>query len=214
MSSSELPVTRTSLLRAIERDATEQKLISLGVFYERYRRGLAKVLSRKFRMHPQDADDILHDFLFKKLADASLIKAYVECLSESESGHRSFRPYLVRALTYFTLDRLKAKKHLVSLDALPTEVALSAEFAVIFTLEWVQDLLVATFQRLRCHLLDSDREVHWLMFVERWIEPIVLGRKPPSYDQLATKYNLDSAKQVGNVLTNALRMFKQKWKDV
>ncbi len=209
MAFSELPATRTSLLRAIDNDAAEQKLIALGVFYERYRRGLAKVLSRRFRIHPQDADDILHDFLFKKMADASLINSYYECLAKS--GHRSFRPYLVRALTYFTLDRLKAKKEMVSLEALPSEGVLGDEFSDLYALGWVEDLLAATFQQLRSHYCDSGRETHWVMFVERWLKPIVLGSKPPSHESLAEKYQLADAKKVGNILTNALRTFKDKW---
>ena len=41
-----------------------------------------------------------------------------------------------------------------------------------------------------------------------------MSKEPPSHEALAREHGFDSAKQVGNVLTNVLRTFKQKWKDV
>lgn len=211
--SSDLPATRTSLLHALDNGAREQNLISLGVFYERYRRGLARYLERRFQVQAQDADDILHDFLIHKIADASLINAYLNCRDSSASGHRSFRPYLVRALANYTLEKLRNTVHVANLEMIPSEAVLDSEFADLYTLEWVQTLLTATFQQVRRHYIESGNEVHWLLFIERWIVPLVQGIEPPTYEQLASKYSLASPKQVGNALTNALRTLRRQWRE-
>ncbi len=211
--SSDLPATRMSLLNAMERDAREHNLIALGVFYERYRHGLANFLTNRYRLDPQDANDILHDFLYEKMVDASLIHSYLDCLRQSETGHRAFRPYLVRALCNFTIDRLRKRRD-IGIDESPMEEVLGSEYADLYTLQWAQDILATTFQRTRCHYLDRNRKEDWILFVVRWIEPLVTGQKSPSYEQLASEFGFDHAKQVGNILTNVLRTFKQKWKEV
>ena len=133
--SNDLPGTRTSLLKAIEQDSREQSLITLGVFYERYRGGLANFLTARYGLDAQDANDILHDFLCEKLVDAGLIRSYLDCLRQSQSGHRAFRPYLVRALCNFTIDRLRKQKH-ITMSESPEEDVLGSEYADLYRLEW------------------------------------------------------------------------------
>lgn len=211
--SSDLPATRTSLLKALEDDAREQNLIALGVFYERYRKGLANYLTSRFGLESMEANDILHDFLYEKMVDASLIHSYLNCLRQSKPGHRAFRPYLVRSLCNFTIDRLRKRSNHVSMDPTPKEDALVSEYADLYTLQWVQDILANTFQRTRFHYVNRHRQQDWILFVVRWIEPLVMSKSPPTYDELAAQFGFDHSKQVGNILTNVLRTFKQKWKE-
>lgn len=97
---------------------------------------------------------------------------------------------------------------------LPEIAELHTDYSNLYTAEWAQDILSTTLLRTRQHYLQRNRLTDWILFVQRWIEPLVTGRAPPSYEQFAGEHHFDNAKQVGNVLTNVLRMFKQKWKEV
>ena len=41
-----------------------------------------------------------------------------------------------------------------------------------------------------------------------------MGKNPPPLEELSCEHGFETTKQVGNVLTNVLRTFKQKWKDL
>lgn len=212
--SSDLPVTHLSLLRALDDGAREQQLISLGVFYERYRGGLAKYLERRFKIHVQDAYDILHDFLIVKVADGSLIHSYLECVKRPDSRPRTFRSYLVRSLSNYTLEQLRKRKFFTDLDSVPNAAVLNSDMSDLYTLEWALELLSTSLRDLRRHYLDTNNELHWLLFAERWLAPILTDRTPLSYMALAEKYRLASSVEVGNMLANTLRTLKNRWWDV
>jgi hypothetical protein len=212
--SSELPATHLSLLRALDDSVREQQLISLGVFYERYRGGLAKYLERRFQIHVQDAYDILHDFLIVKVADGSLIHSYLECVENSDSRPRTFRSYLVRSLSNYTLEQLRKRKVSTGLDSVPAAAVIHSEMSDLYTLEWAIELLSASLRRLRRHYLETNNELHWLLFAERWLAPILTDETPLTYVELAKKYKLASSKEVANILANSLRTLKSRWWDV
>jgi hypothetical protein len=60
----------------------------------------------------------------------------------------------------------------------------------------------------------SDNERYGSLFVSRQMEPLITGQRPPTNKQLAVEYRFENVKQVGNALTNVLRMFKQRWREV
>ena len=212
---SDFPSTHVSIFSAILAGSTERGLVAIGCFYERYRRGLSKVLQSRLQIHLLDADSILNDFLLKKIASGSLIRKYLASMESPESKHRRFRQYLSRSLHDFALDWLCRQERGVDMERVsPPSDGVEADIEQLLTLEWVQDLLATARTRTCVHDLATGSHPRTGDFLERWIERTFTRTTASSHEELARKSELEQVKQVGAILTNGLWMFRTKWEEV
>ena len=203
-----LPPTRMSMLLALAGGGIEQKLVGLGVFYQQYRSGMARCIEQRFGVSTLDAEEILHEFLVKKLLDGEFVAKYLEHVGEASSSQVRFRPFLVRSLCNFTLDWLRAKRPMLELQ---DQGHFEPQLNQSILNEWLQDLLLKTMQKTRSHYVSQGNELHWQLFLARSIEPVVHGTETPSHENLAARFGLESTKAASNVWVNCLRMLKKFW---
>jgi DNA-directed RNA polymerase specialized sigma24 family protein len=209
------PATCSSLLRALSSGDRDARLLALGSFYERYCQGLRHVLQAAVGLQPQDADSVVHDFFIERLLNGHVAEKYLECLQSPVGPQRKFRQYLVRSIRNFAVDWLRKRRPAVNLDELsPRLVAVEDDLERVFNLEWLQELLANAFRLTREHYLSKGSGLPWELFLKRHIEPLLTGTSPPSYDDLARYYSFEDAKQASSVVTNVLRTFKGKWRQL
>jgi hypothetical protein len=61
---------------------------------------------------------------------------------------------------------------------------------------------------LQSECKEQGLEIHWGVFRDRVIQPIIEGKNPPSYQDICCKYGIDSESKVSNMLVTVKRRFK------
>lgn len=95
----DLPTTRWSLVVGIQAGSEEARREALGHLFERYKKPIYHYFRLKWKMRPDEAQDLTLDF-FTMLIEGQALQRY-------QPGRSSFRTYLKGVLKNFTLDQLK-----------------------------------------------------------------------------------------------------------
>ena len=61
---------------------------------------------------------------------------------------------------------------------------------------------------------DAEKQSRWRIFEARIILPITDGFEPPSHEQLASQYKLESSEKSANLLITARRQFQRIFAEV
>jgi RNA polymerase sigma factor (sigma-70 family) len=95
----DLPTTRWSLVAGIQAGSEEARREALGHLFERYKKPLYHYFRLKWKMRPDEAQDLTADF-FTMLLEGQTLQRF-------QPGRSSFRTYLKGILKNFTLDQIK-----------------------------------------------------------------------------------------------------------
>ena len=212
MNYANFPSTIGTLMSLMQDDEPQKRLVALGCFYERYRKAIGRVLEGKLGIQSVDADEILNDFMVRKLLEGTFIEKYVTWRDEPKNCHQKFRQYLARSINNFAIDWMRRQRPNVSLDASEPHEDINIALEAACDVEWLQELLASALRQTREYYIAKDSPHHWEVFLELWLQPDFLGTAPPSHEQIAVKYQLTH--KVGTILTNAQRMFTKHWRNV
>jgi RNA polymerase sigma-70 factor (ECF subfamily) len=157
-------------------------------------------------LSPEDADDVVQEFITRKVLQRDLLAR-----ADQEVG--KFRTFLLAALDRFVANWHRdrgAKKRAVEAagplgdraEALPG----GAENDV-FDLAWARQVIAETLQRMRAECGNGGRPEVFTVFEGRVLGPILDGAEPVDYDELVRQCGFASASQASNVLVTAKRMF-------
>ena len=204
------PTTHYSLLNAAIDVGHETRLVALGCFIERYRPCLCKVFQQRMRLQESDAENLVQEFVMKKVLTGDLIQTYLQ------SSRRGFRHYLARSACNYAIDFLRIKrrdnKTLAEIEHDPTSEQDVVElFERALVKEWLEDLLAGSLRLTRDHCLSQSLSVHWRIFLRRFVEPIVLHCDPQPYTELAVMFGFQDSKKACNAVTTVLREFRRNW---
>jgi len=210
------PTTRWSLLDLIRRGDAETTREALGELLSRYLPALQAHLTRGRGLTPDDADDLIQEFIAGKILERDLI-------SRADRQLGKFRTFLLTALDRFLIDRLRhggARKRspgdggLVAIgdhyQCLRTDRTASA----IFDVTWGRSVLAEALDRMRRHCETSGRTDVWGVFQCRLVDPILERTEPVEYGQLVERFGLNSPAHASNVLITAKRMFARTLRSV
>jgi RNA polymerase sigma-70 factor (ECF subfamily) len=202
------PTTHWSLVARAGQDATEPKRQALGELLVRYLPALRAHLVYGKRLAPEDADDLLQEFVAAKILEKELI-------GRADAQLGKFRTFLLTALDRFLIDRLReqtARKRSPAggelralgdlADQLPAEQHCDA-----FDLAWAHNVIEETVRLMRTECETSDRMDVWGVFECRLLGPILNAVEPVEYDELVGRFGLQSPSQASNLLITAKRMF-------
>lgn len=203
------PVTRWSLVGRAATRGTENGRLALGELVQIYMPALRAHLVSTMRIEPHRADDLLQSFLTDKVVEQNT-------LAQADRSRGRFRAFLVTALHNFAIDELRkrstqsrAPEHRpLDVDNHRDEVPGAHTPASIFDRIWAQEVLGEVMRRMREECDDANRHV-WGIFEARVLLPITDGVPRPSHDELAARFNRESATQASNTLGTAKRMFRR-----
>ena len=182
---------------------------ALGRLLARYLPALVAHLVHGKRLPPEEAEDLVQDFVAGKILQKNLI-------SRADPDLGKFRTLLLTSLDRFLIDQIRAKKakmrspgdgQIVAMGEgkpLAQAVATSSD---AFDQAWARRILAETLERMRDECERSNRTDVWNVFDARLLGPVLQGSPSMDYDILVDRFGLTSPSQAANLLVTAKRMY-------
>jgi RNA polymerase sigma factor (sigma-70 family) len=193
----DLPTTRWSLVVGIQAGSEEARREALGHLFERYKKPIYHYFRLKWRMRPDEAQDLTADF-FTMLMEGQALQRY-------QPGRSSFRTYLKGILKNFTLDQIKkadaekrgGKNQIVSMsdvieESVPDGAADNPDTALDWS--WRMTVLERAVEATRAWFTAEKRETQFRTFQSAVLE---LKEERPTDAQIALQLGI-SESNVGN----------------
>jgi len=212
------PTTDWGLLKNIRGDNPALLSAGLEILAKRYWRPVYCFLKRSGH-NDADSKDLTQAFFAVWIQKNGFAKA------DLDKGR--FRSFMLTSLKRFVSNvrradnaqRRKPDKGLVSLDALmdseesafePQDAGLSSER--IFDREWAVGVVMRVIRQLEMECQKTDKSVHYDIFLQRIINPVLHGAPEQPLAGLGAKYGI-TEKQAGNYLLTAKRAYRRLMED-
>jgi RNA polymerase sigma-70 factor (ECF subfamily) len=197
------PTTNWTKVRQAGAAALPGGRLALEDLLLRYRPALWAHLVHKKQVPPDRADDLVQDFIHKKLLERNVLP-----LADPAKG--KFRTFLLTALDRFAIDCWR--KEPAPADGLPPDAGTNLG-PDVFEVAWAMNVLSESVRRMRAECESKCRPDLWGVFAGRALAPLQ-GTEPLSYALLADRCGLDSAKQAANRYLIAEAMFRRNFRAV
>ncbi len=143
-----------------------------------------------------------------------------DLIQRAEQARGRFRTFLLAALEQYlarihrkqTSRKRIPKDKLVQLEQidpgeLPEPVdGLSPEQS--FNYAWVSSLLDKLLAEVQAKCLTDDKELHWQVFQDRVLRPIMENTRAPSLKEICDKYSIEDEKKASNMIVTVNRRFR------
>jgi RNA polymerase sigma-70 factor (ECF subfamily) len=202
--------THWSLIEGIKKNQDKDQVL-IGILLERYWKPVYCYLRSKGYKN-EEAKDLTQSFFHEVVLNRHLAERV-------DSSKGRFRSFLLHALSQFLISQKRketAKKHipkdkLVPLDikdppVLPQDIISSPEDCFLYA--WKSILVDRTLSQVQAECKDRGLEIHWNIFRDRIVQPLVDGKRPPSNKELTSLYELEDEATVSNMLVTVKRRFK------
>lgn len=191
---------------------SDARCAALTQLWPQYRRGLQVFLQQKFSLSPDDASEALQSFILDKVMLGNVF-------AEADRGRGQFRTFLLSALeNYVRTQRRRefAAKRLpeggwVSVDDLPEEEHPDGVPSPSRRLDqvWAETILIEATNRMEVECRAGGREDIWVVFDGRGVEAFLRGRRPVSYEILASQSGAGDIKKARLLFHTGKRMFRR-----
>ena len=181
---------------------------ALGTLLDLYRPALKTHLVAARRISPEQAEDVLHDFIKDKVIERALVAG-----ADPQRGR--FRTYLLTALDRYLVSALRhdaAQKRapgggFVALEDVEHIPLAATGQSAAADVEWARQVILETVRRLQAECEATGHAAAWAMFASRVVQPILHGETPEPYDELVARLGFQTPTQASNALVTAKRMF-------
>jgi RNA polymerase sigma-70 factor (ECF subfamily) len=203
--------THWSLIEDIKSiEDRNEALISL--LLERYWKPVYCYLRQKGYDNEQ-AKDLTQDFFYEVVLNRDLVQRAEQCKGR-------FRSFLLHALNQYLIDQKREqrahkripKDKLVSLDIDETPVVpqtiseLGPEES--FNYAWKSALLDRILSQVQTQCYKEDMAVHWKVFNDRIVQPILENLQAPSLKEICAKYAIEDEVKASNMAITVKRRFR------
>ena len=156
------------------------------------------------RVPPELADDILQDFVADKILARNIVGR-----ADPERG--KFRSFLVRSLSNYTSTKLqkeyRERARALGLDQVASASATNEPDTDPFDRRWVETVVKRALASMEADCRERGRLDLWELFRLRMADPILLGAEPVSYEEIVSRFSLETPRQAINLLVTAKRAF-------
>ena len=184
----------------------------VGLLLKKYWKPVYCYLRRKGHDNEQ-AKDLTQGFFHEVVLGRGLIK-------KADQSKGRFRPYLLLALNRYlinireeeTAQKRIPKDRLIPLDSidlpdLPQSVIQSAPEEA-FNYAWVSALLEQVLAEVQTKCRERDLMLHWQVFRDRLVRPILNRSDPLSMKEICDKYGIEDTIKASNMITTVKRLFQ------
>jgi stalled ribosome rescue protein Dom34 len=77
-----------------------------------------------------------------------------------------------------------------------------------FNYAWVSSLLEEVLEEVEAKCHEDGRSVHWQVFYDRILQPIIDGINPPSLKEICEKYGIKDDAKASNMIVTVKRRFQ------
>jgi len=208
--------THWSLIEDVQSEHNKDKAL-IGLLLDRYWKPVYCYLRRKGYDNEQ-AKDLTQGFFHEVVLNRNLVQR-----ADKSKGH--FRTFILHALDQYILNEKRRqatqkrnpKGRLVSFDiisppALPEAVSrLSPEDS--YNYAWTAAMLDKILSEVETRCLEDDMEIHWRIFQDRIVQPILTDTEPPSFADTCEKCGIEDQKKASNMITTVKRRLQKALRD-
>lgn len=203
--------THWSLIEGVKKHQDRDRVL-IGLLIERYWKPVYCYLRRK-GYENEEAKDLTQSFFHEVVLNRNLVE-------RADSAKGRFRSFLLHALGQFLISQKRketAKQHipkekLVPLDIIDPPVLpqtiLKGSPEDCFVHSWKSSLLDWTLSEVQAECQGQGLETHWNVFRDRVVQPIIEGKKPPSYQEICDLYGIENESKLSNMIVTVKRRFK------
>jgi hypothetical protein len=204
--------THWSVIEKIGLSNDEKNQALIGLLLSRYWKPVYCYLRSKGYDNEQ-AKDLTQGFFYEVVLGRSLIQ-------RADKSKGRFRSFLLIALNRYLINFGKGqaaqkripKGKLVQLDEkdIPelclTAPKLTAEDS--FNFAWVSSLFEEVIKEVEAKCHEDGKTVHWHVFYDRVLEPIMEKTEAPSMKEIRRRYGLKSESEASNMMVTVKRRFQ------
>jgi len=204
--------THWSVIENVGSSDEDKNRALVGSLLSKYWKPVYCYLRRKGYDNEQ-AKDLTQAFFHEVVLGRSLIQK----ADQSKGRFRSFllialNRYLITARTGQAAQKRIPKSKIVSLDVkdLPELRQTASELTPedSFNYAWVSALLEQVLQEVEAKCHEDGKTVHWHIFHDRILGPIMEKTKPPSMQEICRKYAIENEVTASNMMVTVKRRFQ------
>ena len=190
---------------------TDKNQALIGLLLEKYWKPVYCYVRSKGHDNEQ-SKDLTQGFFHEVVLNHKLVQ-------RADQSKGRFRAFLLHALNQYLINETKKpnvqrripKDKLIPLDIidpsdLPRIVQNSSPEAIYYY-TWMSALLDCIFESVRRDCYDRGLDVHWQIFSERVVEPILKKQVPPPLSDICKKYGITSHQKASNMIATVKRRF-------
>ena len=208
--------THWSLIRGIQ-STGDRDLALIGILLEKYWKPAYCYLRGK-GYDNEEAKDLTQGFFHEIVLNKNLVH-------RADQAKGRFRTFLLHALNQYVINQLQRQSaqkrvprdRLVPIDmidpaTIPERVTkLGPEDS--YNYAWLSALLDEVLQKVEAACLQDGLEIHWKVFQERVIQPILSDTPTPSLADLRARYGIEDEKRASNMMITVKRRFQAALKE-
>ena len=204
--------THWSLIQGIHSKKKDGNRALIGLLMNRYWKPIYCYLRRKGYNNEQ-AKDLTQGFFHEVVLERRLI----ENADAAKGRFRSFLlmacdRYLVNVQQMEVAQKRKPKGRLVPLDIIePLELPhslMNSNPEDTFRYTWISDLLERVLEQVEAKCYEDGKTVHWCIFRDRLLRPIIERIDPVSIKELCATYGVEDSAKVSNMIVTVKRRFQ------
>ncbi|OHB73874.1 MAG: hypothetical protein A2Z25_09930 [Planctomycetes bacterium RBG_16_55_9] len=193
-------------------DDADKSRALVGLLLKRYWKPVYCYLRRKGYDNEQ-AKDLTQGFFHEVVLGRQLIE-------RADRSKGRFRSYLLVALNNYLSsvhDAQTAQKRMPEGGLVPLDMTDPPDFSRIvghytpeesFDYAWVSALLEQVLEEVESTCYEEGKTVHWHVFHERVLAPIMDEVDPPSLGEICHKYDIESPRIASNMIITVKRRFE------
>ncbi len=204
--------THWSIIENVGSSNEDRNQALIGLLLSKYWKPVYCYLRRKGHNNEQ-AKDLTQGFFHEVVLGRNLIQK----ADQSKGRFRSFllialNRYLLTARTGQAAQKRIPESKLVSLSVmdLPELRQTSSELTPedSFNYAWVSSMLEQVLSEVEAKCHEDGKTVHWHIFHDRVLEPIMEKVPPPSMTEIYRRYGLESETKASNMMVTVKRRFQ------
>ena len=208
----EFLTTHWSVIENVGLSTDEKNHALIGLLIETYWKPVYCYLRRRGYGNEQ-AKDLTQGFFQEVVLGRKLIE-------KAEQTKGRFRSFLLVALNRYVIDiqdewsaqkriprnKLVSLGRIASLD-LPEPVA-ESEPEDSFNYAWISTLLEQVIEEVRAKCCKEDKTVHWNVFNDRVLQPMIENATAPAMKEICDKYGIEDGIKASNMIITVKRRFQ------
>jgi DNA-directed RNA polymerase specialized sigma24 family protein len=204
--------THWSIIENVDTSDDDKNQALISLLLGKYWKPIYCYLRRKGHDNEQ-AKDLTQGFFHEVVLGRGLIQK----ADQSKGRFRSFllialNRYLITVRTGQAAQKRIPKSKLVPLDITDLHELRQASSELTpedsFNYAWVSSLLEQVLQEVESKCHENGKTVHWHIFHDRILEPIMEKTAPPSMKEICRKYAIENEAKASNMMVTVKRRFQ------